>query len=189
MDQVEISRRVRERFGDRILRSAEHRGQACVTVRPQDLRDVLLWLRDDPELDFNMLMDLGGVDYLTYPNPDGEDEDDEGERLYGGRPWRFEVAYQMYSLSKNHRFRVKVAVKDDKVEVPTVWDLWRVANWMEREVYDLFGVRFSGHPNLRRILCHEDFVGHALRKDYPINRRQTLTRPIEYLLTDDPEWA
>ncbi len=187
MDQSEISRRVRERFGDRLLQSGEHRGQHHVTVRPQDLREVLIFLRDDPELDFNMLMDVGGVDYKGFAS--GEDEDEDGEPLYGGRPWRFEVAYQMQSLQKGHRFRVKVGVKDDTVEVPSVWDLWRTANWMEREVFDMFGVRFSGHPNLRRILCHEDFVGHALRKDYPINRRQTLSRPIEYLLTDDPDWA
>jgi len=189
MDQGEISRRIGERFGDRLLRRGEHRGQHHITIKPDDLREILIFLRDDPELDFNVLIDVGGVDYLGFPSPDGEDEDDDGARLYGGRPWRFEVAYQMFSLGKNHRFRVKVAVTDDTVEVPTVWDLWRVANWMEREVFDLFGVRFSGHPNLRRIMCHEDFVGHALRKDYPINRRQTLHRPIEYLLTEDPDWA
>lgn len=189
MDQAEISRRLQERFANRILSSGEYRGQHFVTVGPQDLRDVLTFLRDEPALDFNMLMDVGGVDYLTYPNPTDDDENDDGARLYGGRAWRYEVAYQMYSLKANHRFRVKVAVKDDTVEVPSVWDLWRIANWMEREVFDLFGVRFSDHPNLRRIMCHEDFVGHALRKDYPINRRQTLTRPVEYLLTDDPEWA
>lgn len=189
MDQVEISRRIRERFGDRIVASGEHQGQHHVTIRPQDLREVLMYLRDDAALDMNVLTDLGGVDYHGFPNPGGEDEDQEGERLYGGRPWRFEVAYQMYSHAKNHRFRVKVAVRDDKVEVPSIWDLWRLANWMEREVFDMYGVRFSGHPNLRRILCHEDFVGHALRKDYPINRRQTLSRPIEYLLTEDPDWA
>ena len=174
MDQAEIARRVHDRFGDKILQAYEFRGQHAVTVAPKDLRDVLLFLRDEPELDFNMLMDVGGVDYLEY----GDD-----------RAWRFEIAYQMYSMAGNHRFRVKVAVTDDTVEVPTVWDLWKVANWMEREIFDMYGVRFAGHPNLRRILCHEDFEGHALRKDYPINKRQKLIRPVENLLTDDPEWA
>jgi NADH:ubiquinone oxidoreductase subunit C len=95
----------------------------------------------------------------------------------------------MYSLDLNHRFRVKIAVQTETTMVPSIWDLWGVANWMEREVYDLFGVRFTDHPNLRRILCHDDFKGHALRKDYPINKRQQLSRPVENLLTDRPEWA
>jgi NADH/F420H2 dehydrogenase subunit C len=129
---------------------------------------------DEPSLSFNVLMDLGGVDYLDY----GDD-----------REWRFEVAYQLYSIAHNHRFRIKVAVTEADPTVPSVWDLFGVANWMEREVYDMFGITFSEHPNLRRILCHEDFEGHALRKDYPINRRQQLSRPIDNLLTDDPNHA
>ena len=189
MDQAEISRRVTERFGDRILASGEFQGQHHLTIGPADLRAVLVFLRDEADLDFNVLMDLGGVDYLKYPSPEDAEDGDDDQPLYGGRAWRFEVAYQMFSMAKNHRFRVKVAVKDDSVTVPTVWDLWRTANWMEREVFDMFGVRFDGHPNLRRILCHEEFVGHALRKDYPITRRQPLARPVEHLLTDDPEWA
>jgi NADH:ubiquinone oxidoreductase subunit C len=92
-------------------------------------------------------------------------------------------------MSRNHRFRVKVAVRDDAVTVPSVWDLWGVANWMEREVWDLFGVRFTGHPNLRRIMCHDDFVGHALRKDYPIARRQKLSTPTEHILCERSELA
>lgn len=189
MDQAEISRRVQERFGNRLLATGEHCGQHFVTVAPKDLREVLAFLRDEADLALDMLVDVGGVDYLKFPTEDGEDEDDDGNPLFGGRSWRFEVAYQLRSMAKNHRFRVKVGVKDDTVSVPSIWDMWRVANWMEREVFDLFGLRFDGHPNLRRILCHDDFVGHALRKDYPINKRQTLTRPVENLLTDDPEWA
>lgn len=173
MDEATISARVQDRFGDRILGIYSHAGQHAVTIAPGDLRDVLCFLRDEPELAFEMLMDVGGVDYKGYDD----------------RDHRFEVAYQMYSVSLNHRFRVKVAVTDDTVEIPTVWDLWRVANWMEREVWDMFGVRFTDHPNLRRILCHDDFVGHALRKDYPINKRQQLSRPVELLLTDDPDHA
>ena len=149
-------------------------GQDAITIRGELIRDVAQFLRDDPDLAMNFLMDLAGVDYLEY----GDD-----------RAWRFEVVYNFYSLEKNHRYRVKVAVPEDQLEVPSLWDLWPVANWMEREVFDMYGVRFSGHPNLRRILCHDDFVGHALRKDYPINRRQKLGKPTEYLIPDDPDWA
>ena len=180
MDQAEIQARVSAQFGDRILSTYSFRGQSAVTVAPKDLVAVAEFLRDDPEMDFNQLMDVGGVDYLDYP-----DDDD--------REHRYEVVYQFFSLGWNHRFRVKVAVTEggDGVpgSVPSLWTHWRVANWMEREVYDLFGVAFDGHPNLRRILCHDDFKGHALRKDYPKQRRQVLSRPTEMLLTDDPDWA
>lgn len=175
MNQSEILTRVTERFGPRILHSAEFRGQAMVTVEPATLREILVWLRDQPELGFDMLMDVGGVDYLGYP--DWED------------PWRFEVAYQLYSLRLNHRFRVKVAVPEDAAVIPSVWDLWNVANWMEREVWDLYGIRFDGHPNLRRILTHDQFEGHALRKDYPINKRQKLSEPVENILCEKSEYA
>jgi len=176
MTQDEIVARIQAHFGARVLGTYSFRGQAAVTIAPEAIRDVLTFLRNTPELAFDMLMDVGGVDYLGYP-----DEDD--------REWRFEVAYQVYSVAKNHRVRLKVAVRDETVKVPSVWDLFGIANWMEREVYDMFGITFSGHPNLRRIMCHDEFVGHALRKDYPINRRQKLSQPSENLLCEKPEYA
>lgn len=203
MEQAEILKRVQERFADRVVRSQVEFGQAAVTVRPEDLREVVLFLRDDPDLAFEQLIDVGGVDYLGYPDEEavdpalrsvssihaGREVAQVAEPAPVKRQWRFEVAYQFRSLTHGHRFRVKVAVPDDPLEVPSLWDIWRTANWMEREVFDQYGVRFRGHPNLRRILNHEDFRGHPLRKDYPINKRQRCTRPIENLLTDDPEWA
>jgi len=174
--QTDILSRVKERFGARILAEYCFRDQAAVTVAPDTLRELLLFLRDDAALQFDWLMDVGGADYLGYP-----DDDD--------REWRFEVVYQMYSMPLNHRFRVKVAVRDDSVQVPSVWDLWNIANWEEREVFDMYGIRFSGHPNLRRILCHDEFVGHALRKDYPINKRQKLSAPSEFILCEKSEYA
>ena len=173
MDEAEIAARVNERFGARILETYNFRGQYAVTVRPADLREVLLYLRDTPELGCDWLMDVAGVDYLGYDD----------------RDWRYEVAYQLRSMANNHRFRVKVAVESEAVSVPSVWDLWGTANWMEREVWDMYGVRFDGHPNLRRILCHDEFVGHALRKDYPINKRQKLSRPSESILCAKSELA
>jgi len=176
MTEREIMAKVTGRFGAKVLQSYEFRGQCAVTVKAGDLREVLTFLRDDADTATDWLMDLAGVDYLGFP-----DDDD--------REWRFEVAYQLYSSSQNHRFRVKVAVPEDKLQVPTIWDLWAIANWMEREVFDLYGVSFTGHPNLRRILCHDEFEGHALRKDYPINKRQKLSSPAENLLCATVELA
>jgi NADH-quinone oxidoreductase subunit C len=85
--------------------------------------------------------------------------------------------YHLYSLGHNHRLRVKVRVEEDDAVVPTAVALWPIADWLEREVWDMFGVRFEGHPDLRRLLMYEEFVGHPLRKDYPINRRQPLIGP------------
>lgn len=175
MTEAEIVARVQERFGARILHHYEFRGQHALTVGPETIRELLIFLRDDPEIAVDMLSDIGGVDLLTLGDED--------------RDWRFEVVYHMYSVAKNHRIRVKVAVRDESVTVPSVWDLWGLANWEEREVWDMFGVRFDGHPNLRRILCHDEFQGHALRKDYPINKRQKMSRPAESILCDSSEKA
>lgn len=181
MDQAEITARIRDRLGGRILMWADTVGQHAVTVAPEELVSLLLWMRDEPDLDFTVLSDLSGVDYLGYgPAAAG---------TVGERTWRFEVAYQLFSLERGHRYRVKVAVADESVKVPTVAHIWRVANWMEREVWDQFGVVFAGHENLRRILNHDAFVGHPLRKDYPIARRQKLASPVERILPDDPDWA
>jgi NADH-quinone oxidoreductase subunit C len=186
--EAEIQARVVERFGARVLSTYAFRGQHAVTIEPAALPEVLAFLRDSPDLDMAWLMDIGGVDYLGY-EPDVAGSEVAGSEGDDGRDWRFEVAYQLYSTSKNHRFRVKVAVKDDSVEVPSAWPAWGIANWMEREVFDLFGIRFTGHPNLRRILCHDDFEGHALRKDYPINKRQVLSEPSERILCERSELA
>jgi NADH-quinone oxidoreductase subunit C len=134
----------------------EHvRGQAVVIVERAGLSEALRTLRDHPETRFDVLSDVTAVDYL-------------------GRTPRFEVVYQLYSLSRNHRLRVKVPVPEDDAVVPSAAGLWKSALWAEREVWDMFGIRFDGHPDLRRILMYEEFVGHPLRKDYAVNRRQPL---------------
>ena len=124
---------------------------------------VLAHCRDDAALAFDVLMDLTAVDYLKFPGrEDGP---------------RFEVVYHLYSITHNHRLRLKVRVDEDNASVPSVVALWPIANWLEREAWDMFGVRFEGHPDLRRLLMYEEFVGHPLRKDYPISRRQPLIGP------------
>jgi NADH-quinone oxidoreductase subunit C len=163
MDGAAILAALTARFGSGVVETHDHRGDHTAVVTREALPGVLAWCRDEPSLGFAMLTDLTAVDYLKYPgHADGP---------------RFEVVYHLYSLAHNHRLRLKVKVDEDDPVVPTAVDLWPIANWLEREVWDMFGVRFAGHPDLRRLLMYEEFVGHPLRKDYPIDRRQPLIGP------------
>ncbi|MET0851143.1 MAG: NADH-quinone oxidoreductase subunit C [Candidatus Rokuibacteriota bacterium] len=164
MDGQAILARLRERFGDRVLETHDHRGDHTAVFGVGVIAEALAFCRDDAALRFDVLMDLTAVDYLQFPGrEDGP---------------RFDVVYHLYSMTHNHRVRLKVPVEQDDPQVPTVSDLWPIANWLEREVWDMFGIRFAGHPDLRRLLLYEEFVGHPLRKDYPIERRQPLIGPI-----------
>jgi len=152
-----------ERFGGAIVETHDAHGDHTAVVNRDTLEALLRHCRDAPALAFDMLTDLTAVDYLKYPGrEDGP---------------RFEVVYHLYSLRHHHRLRVKVRVEEDDAVVPTAVPLWPIANWLEREVWDMFGVRFDGHPDLRRLLMYEEFVGHPLRKDYPVHRRQPLIGP------------
>jgi NADH-quinone oxidoreductase subunit C len=131
------------------------RGQAVIVVPRETVLEALGTLRDDPELAFDMLADLTAVDYLP-------------------REPRFEVIYQLNSLTHHHRLRVKAGVPGDDPQIASASSLWNSALWAEREAWDLFGIRFAGHPDLRRILMYPEFEGHPLRKDYPVNKRQPL---------------
>ncbi|MBI2167351.1 MAG: NADH-quinone oxidoreductase subunit C [Candidatus Omnitrophica bacterium] len=153
--------RLKEKLGESLLASHEFRGDETVVVGREALLEVTRFLKTDSGLDFNILMDLTAVDYLTW-----------GE----ARP-RFEVVYHLYSLSKNHRVRIKVPVEEKDPVVPSLTTIWPAADWYEREVWDMFGIRFPGHPNLKRILMYEEFAGHPLRKDYPVTKRQPLIGP------------
>jgi len=163
VDGPSILDEVRARFGGTVLETHDQHGDHTAVVERAAVRDVLAFCRDAGALAFDMLMDLTAVDYAKFPGrEDGP---------------RFEVVYHLYSVPHNHRLRVKVRVDEDDASVPTAVPLWPIANWFEREVWDMFGIRFEGHPDLRRLLMYEEFVGHPLRKDYPINRRQPLIGP------------
>ena len=165
MGGTEILQRLQNRFGPAVLETHERLGDATALLERGWLFETLQFCRDEPALLFDVLMDLTAADYLKYPGrEDGP---------------RFEVVYHLYSLPHNHRVRLKVRVDEDDAVVPSAVELWPIANWLEREVWDMFGVRFAGHPDLRRLLMYEEFVGHALRKDYPINRRQPLIGPSQ----------
>jgi NADH-quinone oxidoreductase subunit C len=163
MNGPDILARLTERFGAGVLASHAVPGDDALLVDLGALPDVLRFCRDDAALRFDMLMDLTAVDYLTYP---GREE----------AP-RFEVVYHLYSVPHNHRVRIKAGVDEDDPVVPTAVPLWPIADWFEREVWDMFGLRFAEHPDLRRLLLYEQFEGHPLRKDYPISRRQPLIGP------------
>jgi len=141
-------------------------GHTVVTVQREQLTEVLRRLKEHSELDCDLLLDVCGVDY-----PD--------------RERRFEVVYHVGSLSRGHRFRVKVPLEEDDPVVPSAYPIWKAADWFEREAWDMLGIRFDGHPNLRRILCHEAFRGHALRKDYDPAQRWILTEEETMV----PDWA
>ncbi|MBA3707590.1 MAG: NADH-quinone oxidoreductase subunit C [Planctomycetes bacterium] len=159
-DQLEAA--LTERFG--LTRDAKDRWNLTLVLAAgkakAQLHEVVQFLRDSPDLRFDMLLDLASIDYLSYPNHRGP---------------RFAIVYLFKSLVFRHRLKLKVEIDEDDAEVPSIHDLYRIADWTEREVFDQMGIVFSGHPNLKRILNHHEFVGHPLRKDYPCQKRQKLS--------------
>ena len=152
--------RIKSKYPRIIIDSHNFRGEQTITVNKESVLELFKFLRDDPELDFKFLMDLTAVDYLNRKDT------------------RFEVVYHFYSLKHNGRLRIKIPVSEDDCTVDSVSSLWKTANWYEREVWDLYGIKFDDHPDMRRILLYEEFKGHPLRKDYPINKRQPLIGPL-----------
>ena len=161
--------RLRSGLSDAVVSEHEQHGDATVVVAKDRLLEVLGFLHEEVDLAFDMLSDLTAVDYL-----DGH----RGQQRDADREPRFEVVYHLYSIVHNHRLRVKVGVDEGDCEVESVVAIWPAANWMEREVFDLYGICFANHPDLRRILLYEEFEGHPLRKDYPKTRRQPLIGPL-----------
>ena len=151
-------RRLIEALPDAVLETHAHVGDATACVDPERVVEVARLLRDDSALEFEMLTDVTAVDYL-------------------GEEPRFEMVYHFYSVAGNRRLRIKARVPEEPAEIDSLVDVYASANWMEREVWDLYGIRFKGHPDLRRILLYEEFEGHPLRKDYPKERRQPLVGP------------
>jgi NADH-quinone oxidoreductase subunit C len=155
----EVVQRLKEVLGDNFLEEGEFRGQRFVILRKDGVKEAIKLLKD---LGFNHLQTLTGVDYLRIKN----------------RKARFEVVYQLYSIEKRLQLRLRVEVPEDDPEVDSIVDLFPCANFLEREVYDLLGIRFKGHPNLKRILLPENWVGHPLRKDYPLEPEE---KPLDFI--------
>lgn len=160
MSDTNIIDKVKASFADAVIETHNFRGDQTVTVKKENLMEIIKFLRDDPALVFNFLMDITAVDYLERKSV------------------RFEVVYHLYSLQFNHRVRIKAPVGEEDCKIDTVVPLYKTANWYEREIWDMYGIKFNDHPNLTRILLYEGFKGHPLRKDYPINKRQPLIGPM-----------
>jgi len=142
-----------------ILAVEEFKGETTITLRKESVRAVIQFLKNDPSLRFDVMMDLFAMDYLKYNSP---------------QPERYAVIYYLVSLLQTRRLRIKVFVSEEDAVVDSIHDIYKAANWFEREAWDLYGIVFQGHPNLVRILCHNEFVGHPLRKDYPSDQYQRL---------------
>jgi NADH-quinone oxidoreductase subunit C len=139
---------LKEKFAASIIDVVEFRGEVTVTVAKDAIIDILSFLK--ASLQYNLLTDVTALDYL------------------GKREERFMMVYLLYSIPNKDRLRIKTPVSESDCRIPTASTVWRTANWLEREVFDLFGITFDGHPDLRRILMTDDWVGHPLRKDYPL---------------------
>lgn len=155
-DNQRIKESLTKKFKDKVLSVKEPLGDIVIQVKKQDILEILKFLKEKPQ-DYSMLLDLTCVDYK-------------------GKKPRFEMVYHVFSLSKSHRLRIKCGVPEDDLEVLSVSGMWKNANWLEREVYDMFGIHFTGHPDLRRLFMYDGFEGHPLRKDYPLRKRQPRIR-------------
>jgi len=153
MDSLQIAKMIEEKFAGQVLETTTCAGQVGVSLRKDQIKDVCLFLRDEPSIKMDHLADLTAVDYSKYPGDPGP---------------RFEVVYNMISTTYRHRIRLKVRLPEDDPRIDTVSSVWQTANWHERETYDLMGITFDGHPDLRRILLPDDWEGYPLRKEYPL---------------------
>ena len=155
-DQKAVVERFRAKFGDAVLDSQSFRKELSIWVRKDVLLDLLKYAKDDPELRCDMLTDLTSVDYLEKRGPDEA---------------RYEVIHNLYSLRFKRRILLKTPVGENET-LPSAVSIWKSADYMEREVYDLMGIVFDGHPNLVRILTPDGWLGHPLRKDHPTRTDQ-----------------
>src|ERR671910_3104349 len=146
-----ILQEIQEKLGPRILETSQFRGDDIVVLDPVDLRESFRILKEDSTLHFDFLSDITAVDYWKKKEP------------------RFELVYQLLCLQSGKRLRVRVPVSEENAAIESLIPLWRGANFLEREIWDLFGICFIGHPDLRRILLYDEFEGYPLRKDYPVN--------------------
>ena len=158
--QPVVVQKVQEKYPDAILDVSDARGELTITTRKEGIHELMTFLKDDSELAYNFLADVTAVDYSLM-------EDVLVKYDYA----RFTVVYHLLSTERQERLRIKVPLHEKELSIPSMTAVWKVANWLERETYDMFGIIFENHPDLRRILMPDDYEGHPLRKDYPLRGR------------------
>jgi len=175
-----LCEKMKTRFAEQLISASVAFDELTIQLPRQHLHDICLILRDDPEFQFNMLLDVCGVDYLQYGHTEWETESTTATGFERGvdrhlfdqrnpvNDPRFATVYHLLSLPLNHRVRLRVPLDEHELMVDSVCDIWMSANWFEREAFDLFGITFNNHPDLRRILTDYGFVGHPFRKDFPL---------------------
>ncbi|MCK5688318.1 NADH-quinone oxidoreductase subunit C [Myxococcota bacterium] len=152
--------RLQRKFGDAIIETSSEFGNDTAVVSVDKLLEIATFIKEDRELLFDMPIDCSAVDW------------------YQKREIRYDVIWHFYSMTHKNRLRIKIWLGEDNLNVPSLTPLWRGFNWHERETWDLYGIRFEDHPNLKRILLYEEFEGHPLRKDYPMDKRQPLVEML-----------
>ena len=159
------------KHGSAIVRTGSANTDDIAWIKRDNLVEVARWLRDDPAMAFDSPVFVTVIDWLDW-HPAGRPP---SEAWTEDKP-RFTVCYQLRSLAHRHRVRLEIEVPEHDARVPSLAELWPAFNWQEREAFDMYGIRFDGHPDLRRIYLYEEFVGYPLRKDYPKEKRQPLVR-------------
>lgn len=151
---------INQNYPHTIIKSHAEYGDETVFVDKKDIFEFLKFLKTNSKYPFDLMLDICGVDY------------------FGENP-RFEVVYHLYSMKTKARLRIRVKLAENDLNIPSAISIWEASDWFEREAYEMFGIVFQGHPNLKRLLTWEAFEGYPLRKDYPIDKRQPIPEPIE----------
>jgi NADH-quinone oxidoreductase subunit C len=167
---------LKAKFGDAIVATESQHGDEVAVVKRDKLKDIATWLRDDKAMAFDVPVFVTAIDLLDWRPVKAPGVASSARPEWDGVSPRFEVCWQLRSLAHRHRLRLKVTLAEQELKVPSLSPLWPGFGWQERETFDMYGVEFQGHDDLRRIYLYDEFVGYPLRKDYPKDKRQPLVR-------------
>jgi NADH-quinone oxidoreductase subunit C len=167
---------LKTKFGDAVVATESQAGDEVALVKRDKLKDIATWLRDDKAMAFDFPVFVTAIDLLDWRPVKAPGVPQSKRPEWDGVSPRFEVCWQLRSVPHRHRIRIKVALAENDLKVPSLTALWEGFGWQERETFDMYGIEFQGHPDLRRIYLYDEFIGYPLRKDYPKEKRQPLVR-------------